>query len=368
MRRSLRSSACGLLGWLCCALAQGASGHAELTVQGNGYEAARRSFVGLQYKWDRQEALARGLMLDMEVELQMAGLPRYDAADLRELSITYDNGPWQLRAGASRVFWGVTESRHLVDVVNQLDQRFDPDGDVRLSQPMIVLGYRQPGRTVTLFALPCHRERQTTLMVTPGDDAAYYDSLVSALRCDGAPGFALRASQVAGPADLGLSLFQGPAREPYGGRQTEPQGDPYARVQRAAFDGQVTQGPWLLKLEALLQDSERGSDQAAVAGFEYTWPSALGGASDLSLLVEHLVDSRCDSLVAACGEMLGARWLANDSVDSNLLVSAVRDRPSGRLGLKIQGSRRIDEQLSLLLNSGGIHRAKYISIGLSYAF
>lgn len=175
-------------------------------------------------------------------------------------------------------------------------------------------------------------------------------------------------AQMVAYADLGLSLFQGPAREPYGGRQAEPHGDPYARVQRAAFDGQVTLGPWLLKLEALLQESERGSDQAAVAGFEYTWPSAFGGASDLSLLMEHLVDSRCDSLVAACGEMLGVRWLANDSEDSNLLVSAVRDSPSGRLGLKIQGSRRIDEQLSMLLNSGGMHRARYLSIGLSYAF
>ncbi|XVN18690.1 hypothetical protein QZH46_27850 [Pseudomonas corrugata] len=103
----------------------------------------------------------------------------------------------------------------------------------------------------------------------------------------------------------------------------------------------------------MLQDSEHGIDRASVSGFEYTWVSAFNGASDLSLLYEHLTDTRCDSVIASCGEMLGIRWIANDVADTNLLVSSVRDRQNGLWGLKVQGSRRIDEQLSLLLNSGG---------------
>ncbi|AOE62194.1 hypothetical protein QZH45_25260 [Pseudomonas corrugata] len=342
----------------------------KLTLQGNGYESARTSFPGLQFKWDRHESLLEQMSLDMEVELQWAGLDRYDAADLRELSLSYRPGPWQLGVGLSRVFWGVTESRHLVDVVNQVDLRFDPDGDARLSQPMASVGYRGLGRNVTLYALPCYRERPDALIFGEhgAQDPAYEQAIFTPLRCSGQTDFAVRATQVAGPADIGLSYFRGHSREPYAGHSPASSDPTYPEVNRFAVDTQVTLGAWLLKLEALLQDSEHGIDRASVSGFEYTWVSAFNGASDLSLLYEHLTDTRCDSVIASCGEMLGIRWIANDVADTNLLVSSVRDRQNGLWGLKVQGSRRIDEQLSLLLNSGGMYRARYLSVGLSYAF
>ncbi|MGR3886563.1 hypothetical protein [Pseudomonas sp. 1152_12] len=342
----------------------------KLTVQGNGYEPARTSFMGLQFKWDRHEQLIEQMSLDMEMELQWAGLNRYDAVDLREFSLSYRPGPWQLGVGLSRVFWGVTESRHLVDVVNQVDLRFDPDGDARLSQPMASVSYRGLGQNVTLYALPCYRKRPDALIFGEhgAQDPAFEQDLFTPLHCSDQPDFAVRATQVAGPADLGFSYFRGHSREPYAGHTPSGINPAYPKVERLAIDTQVTLGAWLLKLEALLQDSEYRMDRASVSGFEYTWVSTFSGASDLSLLYEHLTDTRCDSITASCGEMLGIRWIANDVMDTNMLVSAVRDRQNGLWGLKVQGSRRINEQLSLLLNSGGMYRARYLSIGLSYAF
>ena len=41
--------------------------------------------------------------------------------DVRELYYQQSGDTFEFRLGARRVFWGVTESRHLVDIVNQSD-------------------------------------------------------------------------------------------------------------------------------------------------------------------------------------------------------------------------------------------------------
>src|SRR3569832_1136492 len=40
-------------------------------------------------------------------------------ADIRELTWLHAADDWELRAGIRKVFWGVTEAEHLVDIVNQ---------------------------------------------------------------------------------------------------------------------------------------------------------------------------------------------------------------------------------------------------------
>ena len=51
-------------------------------------------------------------------------------ADLRELSWLYYSDDWELRIGVSKVFWGVAESQHLVDIINQTDAVENVDGDI----------------------------------------------------------------------------------------------------------------------------------------------------------------------------------------------------------------------------------------------
>ena len=57
--------------------------------------------------------------------------------DIQELSWIRVGEDWELRAGVRKVFWGVTESRHLVDVINQLDFTEGLDGEEKLGQPMV---------------------------------------------------------------------------------------------------------------------------------------------------------------------------------------------------------------------------------------
>ncbi|MBT5040286.1 MAG: hypothetical protein HOM52_17415, partial [Rhodospirillaceae bacterium] len=73
---------------------------------------------------------------------------RYDSADARRTHWDireayglffgeFEDSEWELRAGIDKVFWGVAESRHLVDVINQTDLVEAPDQEEKLGQPMV---------------------------------------------------------------------------------------------------------------------------------------------------------------------------------------------------------------------------------------
>ncbi len=54
--------------------------------------------------------------------------------DLRELMFHKSSDQWELKAGVGKVFWGVTESQHLVDVINQTDFVENIDEEEKLGQ------------------------------------------------------------------------------------------------------------------------------------------------------------------------------------------------------------------------------------------
>ena len=75
---------------------------------------------------------------------------RWDAADEDRSLIDLEEAYWALEAdsvelliGANTVFWGVTESVHLVDIINQTDAVADIDGEEKLGQPMVNLAVQR---------------------------------------------------------------------------------------------------------------------------------------------------------------------------------------------------------------------------------
>ncbi len=79
--------------------------------------------------------------------------------DLREGYYRYVGKRWELLAGVNRIFWGVTESRHLVDIVNQTDAVEDIDNEDKLGQPMIQLAIDRDWGRLELLSLVGFRER-----------------------------------------------------------------------------------------------------------------------------------------------------------------------------------------------------------------
>ena len=79
--------------------------------------------------------------------------------DIRELSWIHVGDDWELRTGLRKVFWGVTEFNHLIDVINQTDGVEDSDGEEKLGQPMVNLSLVRDWGILDLFVLPGFRER-----------------------------------------------------------------------------------------------------------------------------------------------------------------------------------------------------------------
>lgn len=291
---------------------------------------------------------------------------RRSHADLREASWQHVSGPWTVVAGVSKVFWGVTEARHLVDIVNQTDLVEDLSGDEKLGQPMLRIERWGERGTVALFVLPGFRER-----TFPADDArlrgtlpiatgrAQYESGAGRWRVD----LALRWAHATGPFDLGLSAFHGTSREP---RLVPTELAParvalvphYDVITQAGAEVQYTRGAWLGKLEAILRRGHGDTFGAAVAGFEYTFFGVRGSAADVGLLAEYLYDGRgrrAPPTIFDDDVFVGLRLALNDPDSTMLLAGVIVDRGGGGTVARVQAERRLGAAWKLEFEARSFH-------------
>lgn len=278
--------------------------------------------------------------------------------DLREAYWLHVAEAWELRAGFNRVFWGVTESRHLVDVINQSDLVDDLDGEAKLGQPMLQLSLPTDWGTVHGFLLPYFRERtfpgeagrlRTGLLVDT--DAARYESDDEQRHLD----WALRYTQHFGPLDLGLSYFEGTNRDPALLPELRADGPVlvpyYGLIRQAGLDAQLTLDAWLWKLELLRRRGELnllGQDEdylAAVGGLEYTFFGVGESEADLGVLVEYLWDERGERATTPFQDDLfvGFRLGLNDIQDTAVLAGVIVDQDHGAQAWRLEASRRLGE-------------------------
>ena len=196
--------------------------------------------------------------------------------DLQEAYWAWEGDSLELLAGVNTVFWGVTESVHLVDIVNQTDAAGDIDGEDKLGQPMVNLAWQKDWGLVSAWVMPYFRERNypgvegrlRTPLVVDGDRAVYESSSEES-HVD----VALRYSHYIGDVDIGLSFFSGTSREP----RLIPADDAavllphYDQIDQFGVDLQYTRDAWLWKLEAIARNGYSETFAAAVGGFEYTF-------------------------------------------------------------------------------------------------
>ena len=150
-----------------------------------------------------------------------AGDPDRTHADLREAFVLMygDVGEdeWELRLGVDRVFWGVVESRPLVDIVNQTDLVEHPDEKTKMGQLMAHVTWSGDWGALELFGMSWHRPRtfpgrhgrlRSELVVD--QELTSYEASAEEWHLD----LAGRLSGSFGPLDVGLSVFDGTSREP----------------------------------------------------------------------------------------------------------------------------------------------------------
>ncbi|MES9814457.1 MAG: hypothetical protein ABW161_16880 [Candidatus Thiodiazotropha sp.] len=274
--------------------------------------------------------------------------------DIRELIWTYAGDGWEAKAGIGKVFWGVTEALHLVDIINQTDLIENPDGEQKLGQPMFKLSLEKDWGIIDLYALPGFRER-----TYPGEagrlrthprvdtDLAEYQSDGEERHID----LALRWSHFIGDWDIGIAHFDGTSRDPLLTPGLNSSGEIilipfYEQIRQTSLDLQATKGDWLWKLETIHRAGDSGSYNAATGGFEYTLVGIAGSAMDLGFLGEYLYDDRRDDATTPFENDLfvGLRLTANDVDGSELLAGVIKDLDDDGWMFNLEASRRIGNQ------------------------
>lgn len=322
---------------------------------------AHRGELG-QERWQPSMAVEFTLRQDWNAgadSVTLAPFYRFDAkdahrrrGDLREAFYTHLGRGFEVHLGLRRVFWGQTESKHLVDVLNQVDLIENVDEEVRLGQPMLSVALLRDWGVLEAYVLPGFRER--TFASTAGRLSGPFviEEAKSGIRgvAKGHVDWALRYSQLIGDVELGLSWFQGTQREPdfaidgpvVSGRPIRLRPE-YGAMSQFGLDAALIRGSWAFKLEAIRRGGDAPDHFAAVFGVERTLVGAMGRA-DVGLLIEYLYDDRgrrAPLLSFANDVFAGIRIGVNDLADSELLAGVIVDHRSGRMIWSVEGSTRI---------------------------
>lgn len=286
-----------------------------------------------------------------------------DHVDLREAYWLHQGEGWSVTLGLDKVFWGVTESRHLVDIINQDDAVEDIDGEDKLGQPMANLTLYGDFGTLGLYVLPRFRPRPfPDFGARLGGPLPIGDPVYEASDGQKHVDVALRWSKSIGNADLGLSWFRGTSREPVLVPAATGLVPRYDQISQLGLDLQYTAGAWLWKLETISRAGQGPRFQAAVAGFEWTLSDLGGTGADLGLLAEWNYDGRDRTLAPATiydhDLFLGARLGLNDLADTSLLAGVLVDSDTNARVVTVEGQRRFGENWLLGLQarilSGGL--------------
>ena len=280
--------------------------------------------------------------------------------DIRQLLFTHYGENYEISAGLGQVFWGVTESQHLVDIINQTDSVENIDGEDKLGQPMVHYSYFSDYGTFEAFVLPYFRERtfegpdgRLTGGVLINTDDAVYESSSEQSHVD----FAARYSNTIGDWGLGFSWFSGTSREAdllrfadFANNSTTPF---YPQIDQFGADIQLTTGGWLLKLEAIQRnhdDSTFDDFAAATIGAEYTIVGIFGSIYDLGVLGEYSWDERDQQATSLFQNdaFVGARLAFNDLRDSQLLFGVSNDLDnSDSRAVFIEASTRLGSVITM---------------------
>ena len=314
--------------------------------------------------------------------------------DIRELNWIHFGSNWSLLIGNDIVFWGVAESRHLVDIINQIDFVEDIDNEDKLGQPMVFFSYETVYGAFEFYFMPFFRKRTFPASDArlrgplPISDSPEYESDLEEFH----PDFAFRWFNTINEFDIGLSFFYGTSREPIFLMETNTNSDPFFRpfyqiINQVGLDVQWTRDAWLLKLEVIGRGGQGDYFFATVFGFEYTFFQIFGSNADFGVLSEYLYDGRQEDIEFAPPTFFdhdvfaGFRLTLNDIEDTEFLAGLTTDTKTGEMLGIVETSRRFGEnwvgelETRLFLNAGdddnlfsGFRNDSFINISIGRYF
>ncbi|WP_339864083.1 hypothetical protein [Paremcibacter congregatus] len=285
--------------------------------------------------------------------------------DIRALKWTGTVDRLQATVGIDTVFWGVTESVHLVNILNQDDLLEDIDQEDKLGQPMATVSYTSDFGVFSAYLMTYFREQrfpgaEGRLRLPLAVDYSQTDYQAGAGKWHA--DWAVRWSHVIENFDIGLYHFRGTNRDVDLALGTDADGAPvlvprYNLINQTGLDLQATFNDLLIKFEGIRRTGVGAwayQDYWALAGgFEYTFYDLLGGGADISLLSEYLYDDRGDLATSGLEDDLfvGVRWAANDIDSTQILMGTIFDLNSRAKFVNLEGSRRIGDSWKISLDA-----------------
>ena len=223
------------------------------------------------------------------------------AAETQDFYIAKEIDQFSFRLGSIIDFWGVVESFHLVDTINQVDVTYDIFNEDKIGQPAFVTTYTSDNYgALTLYALfgtnervlPCRECRFSP-------DFAIGESDFEAASAESQIDYAVRWTHNWGKSDWSVSLFKGTERQPLLFPVATNPADirlvpVYREIIRPSLEWQISFEETLLKLEAIHVDYSRALDQdytAAIVGVEHNFYGVTDN-SDIAVFIEYLYDDR----------------------------------------------------------------------------
>ena len=335
---------------------------------------------------ERQEGTGFSLAIQPEVYYDFGGSPhsllftffyRYDQYDkerthydIRELFWLYYSDNWEISAGFRKIFWGVTESQHLVDVINQTDFVENFNGEQKLGQPMINFIYIHDWGSLELFLLTGFRERtfpgvkgRFRFPILIDTENPIYESSAEYKHID----FAFRYVNYIGPFDFAISHFVGTSRAPRFTPIDSAGIDPYIQLNydlmnQTGLEGQLTTGSWLWKFEGITRHTRGQRFYALTTGFEYTFSNISNSGLDIGVLGEWLYDDR-DQFYFPPNPFsnhifVGSRLAFNDVQSTEILAGVIVDYRGAGIYPSIEASRRVGESFIVNLEARAFYNTE----------
>jgi len=296
--------------------------------------------------------------------------------DIRELTWEKVANDWELRVGIRKEFWGVSESQHLVDIINQTDLVENSDTEDKLGQPMINFALINDWGTFDFYLLPGFRERtfpgqEGRLRPFPEIDMG--EEQYEKHGFEKHMSYAFRWSQTIGNWDIGLSHFYGTSRDPSLVPTTDVTGKIhltpyYEMIHQTGVDLQLTQENTLWKLETIVRSGQGKTYFAGTGGFEYSFYNVFETGLDIGIVGEYLYDSRgSHAPVVFEDDFLAAvRFSLNDVQSTEILAGIIFDRTNNTKFYNIEASRRFGDNWKAELEVRFFSSAP--ANDLSYAF
>lgn len=282
--------------------------------------------------------------------------------DIRDLAWVHIGDDWELRTGIRKVFWGVTESVHRVDIINQTDLAARANGEEKLGQPMINVSLVRDWGIFDIFLMTGHRER-----IFPGHDGRFQIISNPIFWDKGAyasdqeelhPEIAVRWQMSWGDFEGALSHFSGTSREPafykvYNDGVLLGSRPYYTTIDQTGLEMLYIWDSWIFKGEVISVSGLGERFAALTGGFEFTQNNILDTVYDLGWIVEVSLDERGDDAESVYEHdvFLGIRLGFNDEDSSEMLLGINVDYETREQLYVLEFKRRISESMTLSLDA-----------------